>query len=801
MLVLYALLCAGSLATGVPKSDRPHEVIAPKSGDCPAGRFLRVKACVLCPAGKHAHMGWNVCHKCHKHKTSPVGATACFSKSKEPPAIAAERVRGQLPQAHRFTHASFALKATKAPTAPQVVKKGGCAAGLFLSKKTWHHPTGCYKCPSSKYGQLKEGSGQCIDCPAGRGQTRYGKVLCYKVVPTPAPTPAPTPFPRSCPLGRFLTGPKHCVLCPSGKFGVVISHEGPGDPSSKSGHNLNGCEMCPSGRFQHKYGQMMCTWCPAGRHAYVPGSTKCKAGAPDKSNVNSEAALSKASQKQVGVTKQRAGTKCPPGKYTTWAAGATYCIECPPGKFQRLTGYLLCNDCPEGRYVPLHGQTKCPACPKTTWSNRDHTGCRKGGQLCEKGYIGDKACTVAGLHVGGGGGKGKQRSSFEKCPAGQFHFHIVSSDKNKDKHGKGVCKRCPVGKYQSKTDQMHCNDCYRDQFQDHNGAAKCKVCPKGMYPNRPRTGCTKTPPPGSRPKPKGAAPKKAPAMSHLEKGVKGKTGPVCPKGRYTFALDHKHYCMSCRKGQYQNQPGQWACKKCALGRYTAADASSKCIPCGPTTGGMCATADTKCDCDPKKQAAKWISCVVDSDGTHVHELNLKPLTLQMGKADGADKEDHRCANIGDKVCQCCECVVDAQPANIVSLGEGYYWLKAPFLDRGGQNYKVGSLAECQKACSDDKLCKTGTFVTSFSGKGECWLSSSVNTVGEQCVEQCESFAKREGKSDPFKEHFSFDEPVAAARRRRGLLNLFDFNKKAIGSVHPREDEPPVDDSDSGITRR
>ena len=131
--------------------------------------------------------------------------------------------------------------------------------------------------------------------------------------------------------------------------------------------------------------------------------------------------------------------------------------------------------------------------------------------------------------------------------------------------------------------------------------------------------------------------------------------------------------------------------------------------------------------------------------------------------------------------------------NIVSLGEGFYWLKPPFLDNGGQNYKVGSLVECEKACSDDKACKTGTYVSSFSGRGECWLSKSVNTVGEQCVEQCESFAKREGEEDPFKKHFVFDEPVTASRRRRGLLDLFKFNQK-VGGVASKDAE------DDGITR-
>ena len=774
---------AWSVATGAAKqspakqspASQPLEVPAPDSGDCGAGRFMRVKACVLCPAGKHSHAAWNICHKCHKGKKSTMGSKACVHKHHDTPDVEAKRARGELPQAHRFTR-EFFKPTTKAPTEdPTTIKKGGCQPGTYLSKKTWHHPTGCYKCPASKYGAVDNHTGVCRECPTGKMQSKYGKLTCYKIKVTSAPTPAPTPAELGCPLGQFRPAPKVCRRCPSGKYGIVLDHNGE--------QNTNGCDMCTVGKYQRKYGQTLCMWCPEGRHSEMPGATKCHEGAQADVAVD-DGALTAASQREVGATKQRAGTKCPSGKYTNWAAGATYCIECPPGKYQRLSGYLLCNDCPDGMYAPLHGVLKCSTCPKGEWSSDDHTNCQKD----------DESRHPAGDKRNAGGKK-----SDDICPPGKFHYHIVSSsyDQNSvnDRHGKGVCTHCPAGKYQNIADLKHCNDCSSGTYQHRNGAIDCTPCPHGLYSNRLSTGCTPNAPAGTRPKPKGSAPLKTPVMTP---GKNSKDGVKCPAGRYTFVLDRKHYCMSCRVGQYQDVPDQMACKKCAIGRYTPVDTSTACIPCGPTTGGACKTADTKCDCDPTKQAAKWISCVVDSDGSHVHELNLKPLTLQMGRGDGSDKEDHRCANIGDKMCQCCECVVDQQPANIVSLGEGYYWLKPPFLDNGGQSYKVSSLAECEKACSDDKTCKTGTYVTSFSGRGECWLSKSVNTVGEACVEQCESFARREGEQDPFKEHFTFDEPVVASRRRRGLLDLFKFNQKAGGIPDAADDDE--DEADSSTTR-
>jgi hypothetical protein len=94
-------------------------------------------------------------------------------------------------------------------------------------------------------------------------------------------------------------------------------------------------------------------------------------------------------------------------------------------------------------------------------------------------------------------------------------------------------------------------------------------------------------------------------------------------------------------------------------------------------------------------------------------------------------------------CRCCDCDVMAQPPQLQSMGSGWFWIQPPFLDfGGGANYKVQTLAQCEQACVWHKKCVTGTFVTSFDGKGQCWLSAKVAAKGERCVEQCESFHRR-----------------------------------------------------------
>ena len=48
-------------------------------------------------------------------------------------------------------------------------------------------------------------------------------------------------------------------------------------------------------------------------------------------------------------------------------------------------------------------------------------------------------------------------------------------------------------------------------------------------------------------------------------------------------------------------------------------------------------------------------------------------------------------------------------------------------------------------------------MTSFGGKGECWLSTKLNTEGQPCVEQCESFAKNTKGEDAFAVKWQYDD--------------------------------------------
>eukprot|EP00936_MAST-01D_sp_MAST-1D-sp1_P002069 g2069.t1 len=87
---------------------------------------------------------------------------------------------------------------------------------------------------------------------------------------------------------------------------------------------------------------------------------------------------------------------------------------------------------------------------------------------------------------------------------------------------------------------------------------------------------------------------------------------------------------------------------------------------------------------------------------------------------------------------------DCTSATIVTTYAGRYVAMAPYLDNGGTMLVTRTEALCHAACLSSSDCIAGTYITSGTHKGECWLSSHVHKAARTCDKPCSSFAKRPG---------------------------------------------------------
>jgi hypothetical protein len=130
------------------------------------------------------------------------------------------------------------------------------------------------------------GTGQCVDCPAGKYSDEAGASVC-----------------KSCAPGSFgaISGPSSCVNCVLGNYQPL--------------QGQLACDVCPSGKFSRKEGLSICERCMPGQYSHS-SAYRCKS--------------------------------CPSGYYQQSDSGneglTSTCQHCPWGKFQNLNGSVYCEE-------------------------------------------------------------------------------------------------------------------------------------------------------------------------------------------------------------------------------------------------------------------------------------------------------------------------------------------------------------------------------------------------------------------------------------------------------------------------
>lgn len=171
--------------------------------------------------------------------------------------------------------------------------------------------------------------------------------------------------------------------------------------------------------------------------------------------------------------------KCPVGHYQN-VTGKTECVPCPVGHYQDLTGKTECLRCPVGHYQNVTGKKVCLPCPVGHYQdkpgNYSCSPCRKGfysksagSPRCISCKFGEY-CNTLGC------------TSCSSCPAGT----------QADRMGAQNCTRCPRGFYKASKSSHVCEKCANGYFQDTTGQTFCKKCPERYFcpwPDEPPVPC------------------------------------------------------------------------------------------------------------------------------------------------------------------------------------------------------------------------------------------------------------------------------------------------------------------------
>ena len=155
-----------------------------------------------------------------------------------------------------------------------------------------------------------------------------------------------------------------------------------------------------------------------------------------------------------------------------------------------------------------------------------------------------------------------------------------------------------------------------------------------------------------------------------------------------------------------------------------------------------------CLCNVERQRSRDIVCELRHGSIHVrHKGRRGSLRWRTDSNDRGPGAGHSCKVVHGS-CSCCECDNRGLPPGFESLGAGYMAAARPFLSK--HVIHSPNLAACEQACADELECKVGTYVSSFDGDGQCWLSKHGGTHArgerrqKKCDQPCESFQRKVG---------------------------------------------------------
>ena len=453
-------------------------------------------------------------------------------------------------------------------------------------------------CPPGTYND-KECASSCTKCPPGRYAPSIGSTACTYADDASIVNQNRTGTTR-CPLGtkkdtRWWLN--QCFSCPQGKYGTNgIQCTGCSKGFFAANVNSKQCSACPAGKYStcstgDECAITNCTNCPIGKFRSFTGASSCDK-VPNGTVVNKDASgYDYCKAGTISVENRNECHRCPKGKSTKGASGASICETClagkaavsigsptcdscgpgtfsannpeecslcPLGKFSNAPqDNAMCYSCESGHVATSLGSTNCTRCGPGTFSDDDPTKCtlcpvgkqqpfisERSCELCDRGY----AASATGTHL------------CQKCTQGKTSAGYIDQI---NKRGGTRCEFCPPGKKQAEDVGTNCTLCREGYAAPTNGAVSCQEC----TPGKTSTGY----------------------IDQINK--KGGTRcALCPPGKGQ-AEDIGTNCTLCREGLAATNNGTGFCQKCTPGKISTGyidqinkKGATKCEFCPPGKG-------------------------------------------------------------------------------------------------------------------------------------------------------------------------------------------------------------------------
>lgn len=326
--------------------------------------------------------------------------------------------------------------------------------------------TECILCQPGRYDSLS-GLSYCKNCPAGKFTAESGTIdKCLPCLPGSfAPSDGLSSC-NTCPPGKFQQsqGEKSCDDCPPGRVNIVPGQSkcvtcDPGYFSNVSGSTscspcpagtalnlqnpLEGCQVCPKGKFSASQASFDCDECPLGKYSSIAGMTTCD--------------------------------YCSRGKYQKFS-GSSHCEVCSPGFFASSIGNSLCTPCDLGKYSPRSSSWKCDSCFPGEYQPFSGAStclsCPQGKAISDFASV---SCTACGV------GRFANISGLSSCLS-------CSEGKYQPLGEQQICLVCPVGKFSSK-EAASCSDCSPRSVAPFPEMKSCVPCPDNSDTNSERSLC------------------------------------------------------------------------------------------------------------------------------------------------------------------------------------------------------------------------------------------------------------------------------------------------------------------------
>ncbi|EDV25654.1 uncharacterized protein TRIADDRAFT_55968 [Trichoplax adhaerens] len=395
---------------------------------------------------------------------------------------------------------------------------GVCPPGYYCPAGT-SVPKGCPPGTYSANSQL-EHADNCTQCEYGKYCSGYNSTepvgpcdpgfYCLRGSTTPNP-PTVTEIGGPCPVGRYCeSGTSYPKPCNAGSYnnisGQAICFACPSSfycPENSTTYSSN---ICPIGHYCPTGTKYATEYpCPRGyfRNVTAGHSVSDCYACPGGWYCNGEGLISATGKCDAGYFCSLAAWSPKPTDFNV-SESCNGCL-CPTN----VTGGL----CPAGYYCPFGSPEPIP-CPGGYFcldnGLTNYTG------LCSAGYYCSSAAKIPNPTDG---------TTGDRCPAGHYCLS-----------GTSVPKPCPAGTFSNSLGNTALSD--------------CQSCTKGYYCN---TTALTTPSGQCR------AGYYCPAGQSIDNPF------PCPPGNYCLAGSFEG--SACPPGQYQNLPGQSACKPCVAGYY------------------------------------------------------------------------------------------------------------------------------------------------------------------------------------------------------------------------------------------